>query len=330
MNVNKPVITLLTAGLVVALAGNAMAQDVAPAQTQSTPPVVYSGALQGWLLAAHNNYAQGGVSVGLFGESKGQDGRGVVGFATAQSGKTFGVIGRNYSPAGGGVYGHAHSAGGNPSGLIGISDAQGGRGVYAEATHPNGINFGLFAQSLSTQGRGVVGVVRATTGVNYGVIGRSFSNQGVGVWAHVPAQTGQTTALRAEANSRDGVGVLAINHGGGLAAHFQGDVRMDGAIFLGGELLCFLLDEGHSLRLDSAGRGEVRLLKQSIVNMVVMPMDQPMPNLHYYLSQDRHPDDGIQPQYVKPSILHVEGGAANGLVKVTVLYKLCPGLVEPQ
>jgi len=218
MNVNKPVITLLTAGLVVALAGNAMAQDVAPAQTQNVSSVVYSGALRGRLLAAYNNYVQGGVSIGVFGESKGQDGRGVVGFATAQSGNTFGVIGRNYSPRGGGVYGHAHSAAGNPSGLIGISDAQGGRGVYAEATHPSGINFGMFARSLSTQGRGVVGVVSATTGVNYGVVGRSFSNQGVGVWGHAPAGNGSPRGVFGETNAKDGFGVFGLNRSTGFGA----------------------------------------------------------------------------------------------------------------
>jgi len=46
---------------------------------------VYSGALQGRLLAAYNNYVQGGVSIDVFGEPKGQDGRGVVGFAIAPS-----------------------------------------------------------------------------------------------------------------------------------------------------------------------------------------------------------------------------------------------------
>jgi len=78
-----------------------------------------------------------GVSIGVFGQSTGPTGRGVVWFATSSTGETFGAIGRK---------GQDNTAGQN-AGVMALTDSQNGRGLFAEAQANNGINFGVFDRS---------------------------------------------------------------------------------------------------------------------------------------------------------------------------------------
>ena len=205
-----------------ALLGGGLLAPVTVSATTTSPqshtfngPVIVRGGTNRLVQALNEPPANlSGVSIGVFGQSTGPTGRGVVGFATSPTGDTYGVIGRNYSPSGAGVYGHAHNTAGQNAGVIALTDSQSGRGLFAEARANNGINFGVFARSLSPQGRGVVGVVSATAGLNYGVVGRSLSPGGVGVWGHAPATSGQAVGVYGQTTAPQGAGVVGVNESG--------------------------------------------------------------------------------------------------------------------
>jgi len=205
-----------------ALLGGGLLAPVTVSATTTSPedhtfngPIIVRGGANRLVQALNEPPANlPGVSIGVFGQSTGSTGRGVVGFATSPTGDTYGVIGRNYSPSGAGVYGHAHSTAGQNAGVTALTDSQNGRGLFAEARANNGINFGVFARSNSPQGRGVVGVVSATTGLNYGVVGRSLSPGGVGVWGHAPATSGQAVGVYGQTTAPQGAGVVGINESG--------------------------------------------------------------------------------------------------------------------
>jgi len=205
-----------------ALLGGGLLAPVTVSATTTSPqsntfngPIIVRGGTNRLMQALNEPPANlPGVSIGVFGQSTGPTGRGVVGFATSPTGETFGVIGRNYSTSGAGVYGHAHNTAGRNAGVTALTDSQNGHGLFAEARANNGINFGVFARSNSPQGRGVVGVVSATAGLNYGVVGRSLSPGGVGVWGHAPATSGQAVGVYGQTNAPQGTGVVGVNESG--------------------------------------------------------------------------------------------------------------------
>ena len=71
------------------------------------------------------------ITYGVFGQSDGEDGRAVFGYATSYTGSSVGVWGQSNAPNGYGIRGDALSASGSPIGVQGLSNSASGYGVYS-------------------------------------------------------------------------------------------------------------------------------------------------------------------------------------------------------
>ena len=187
--------------------------------------------------------ATSGSTFGVWGQSAGSSGVGVLGWATATTGWTRGVVGINSSPSGGGVVGAAYAATGETYGVFGEAASVSGTGVWGNATATSGSTFGVRGQSASTNGVGVWGWATATTGWTRGVVGINFSPSGGGVVGAAYAPTGATYGVMGESSSAAGMGVQGIarattgvNYGvygvssspDGFGVYAQGDMGASG------------------------------------------------------------------------------------------------------
>src|SRR5215831_2498041 len=196
------------------------------------------------LAAVHGHGGKNGVwgytvspqDSGVFGSNDGggngvagvsQDGMGVVGFSTnafaavhGHGGKN-GVWGYTVSPNDSGVFGSNDGSGGN--GVAGFS--QNGFGVRGDSTsgfaavHGHGGKNGVWGYTVSPNDSGVFG---SNDGGGNGVAG--FSQHGLGVLGG----SGNGVA----GFSKSGIGVLG--RGGSFAGFFDGNVQVNGDIFLPG------------------------------------------------------------------------------------------------
>ncbi|MEW6250737.1 MAG: hypothetical protein AB1716_08825 [Planctomycetota bacterium] len=140
-----------------------------------------SGGETGVGVEGYATHASGAASGGYF-HTDSTSGRGVRGVASAGSGTTYGVIGETNSYSGMGVAGVATATAGGTIGVHGQTNSEAGYGVYGQARHASGSNAtaAVYGENLSTTtGIGVKGVVSPYhngTGASYGVSGYSGSS----------------------------------------------------------------------------------------------------------------------------------------------------------
>lgn len=150
-----------------------------------------------------------GNGIGVRGESKSINGRGMIGSTSHLSGNTIGVLGTDDSTSGRGVVGAANAFSGDAIGVQGTTRSTSGKGVYGLADSLSGRNYGVYGESAGTSGRGVFGISTATSGFTYGGFFQSFSPDGVAVWGQMQSATGENYGGYFESNSPDGRGVYA-------------------------------------------------------------------------------------------------------------------------
>jgi hypothetical protein len=103
-----------------------------PAADDLTLPFSGSANVLGGTVFSITNTATTGVSYGVYGQSNGTDGRGVVGLAAATTGGAYGVYGQSDSTGGRGVAGLATATSGSATGVLGITMSSGGNGVVGQ------------------------------------------------------------------------------------------------------------------------------------------------------------------------------------------------------
>jgi len=173
---------------------------------------------------------------GVVGESDSDGKSGVFGFNRSTSGAAFGVAGLTNSPNGAGVFGFAENSeeglGGvgvrgdsqENDGVVGQCHANGKSGVFGFNSKKEGVAFGVVGRCDSSQGVGVSGGNSSIGGT--GVLGTCDGAAGTGV--HGICDKFGGVGVRAE-TARGGIALVAEDKGNsGLAAFFQGDVRVSG------------------------------------------------------------------------------------------------------
>jgi hypothetical protein len=212
---------------------------------------------------SHVDGINDGIGYGVSGRNNINYGVGVLGESTSEYGGV-GILGRGNRS---GVYGSATSFG--PSGVLGCRDYRGEYGVYGSA---NGYynSYGVFGVSsygpgvrgesyygkVSVLGESVYGVGVHGNGIlgpgmwglsnsGYGIIGYSHQSIGIYGWGHPgvygesdfgPGLSGRSSSsygIHGYSNSGDGI------YGGstsGLAARFDGNVRVNGRLRVTGTL----------------------------------------------------------------------------------------------
>ncbi len=103
-----------------------------PAADGLTLPFSGSADVPGGVVFSITNTATTGASYGVYGQSNGTDGRGVVGLAAATTGGAYGVYGQSDSTNGRGVAGLATATSGSATGVLGITMSSGGNGVAGQ------------------------------------------------------------------------------------------------------------------------------------------------------------------------------------------------------
>lgn len=159
------------------------------------------------------------TGAGVFGESDGYGGVGVIGLATA-AGATAGVAGFAWSGNGVAVSGFATAEFGATFGVAGLSDSEIGTGVSGYARHPSGEVAGVTGYVDSPSGVGVAGFALSANGSATGVRGETSAALGYGVHGladqpgavaldgHNTSVSGRAVAVSGRSDSPDGVGVL--------------------------------------------------------------------------------------------------------------------------
>lgn len=198
----------------------------------------FQGQAYGILATATSNIGTGILAIsedpngggqGVTGISDGTSGEGVEGRATAGSGVTKGVYGLSFSPDGRGVHGLGAAGSGSPVGVHGEVAVPGGVGVWGEGAGGAGV------RGTTTTGAGVEGTATSNSGV--GVRGIAPNLFGVGVRGVSPTASSVAVEAISEAVSGAAIALLAQTLSpAGLAAHFIGDVLIDGDLDLNGSL----------------------------------------------------------------------------------------------
>ncbi|HBC46853.1 MAG TPA: hypothetical protein DEO84_00785 [candidate division Zixibacteria bacterium] len=203
-----------------------------------------------------------GAGDGVYGESQGTGGRGVVAYASgtgmglvATSEQSIGVFATSNKPSDGmGIFGMA--SGSHPTGIKGYSSGSYATGVHGEAASRYGV--GIYGQAVSQDGIGVlgqadsadcVGVKGSTSGLRgkglcgistgpsgFGIYGENSYNNSVaikGVATNATAGTGvrgegASYGMYAKATYSSGIGLYAEGGTSGKAAKFIGNVVLYG------------------------------------------------------------------------------------------------------
>lgn len=201
--------------------------------------------------------AQSEGTIGLRGESKGEDGAGVAGYNFTKTGSGIfgqggskGVRGYSNQPSAVGIYGEAAGSKGkavygyasnsgdvtNYGGyfLANGKNGQGGhfeaKGQYSRAVHAeNNYSGSEVYAALATSGTGVIGYHSmgnyGWVGTsNYGLYGKNGNANGYGVYGYANGSGG--TGVFARASASNGVGLYARGGTSGWAADFIGKVRI--------------------------------------------------------------------------------------------------------
>lgn len=179
-----------------------------------------------------------GITYGGDFRSASNQGRGVLGNASATSGATYGGLFQAASNGGRAVAGIAGSPTGTTYGGFFSSLSNQGRGVYGQATSPSGTTYGVYGTATSPNGYGVysngrmhatglitgpggrfetneedqnasLGISTSVSGDVAGVYGQSASNEGRGVYGNATNASGSTYGVYGRAVSAAGYGVFS-------------------------------------------------------------------------------------------------------------------------